>query len=148
MIRLAVPADAEALAAIHRQAFPDDPWSAASILASLDGGGVWVEDAPLGFALFRAVADEAELLTLAVRPDRRRRGIGAALLAWTCRAAHARGARVLHLEVGADNPAALALYGRCGFAEVGRRPGYYRRGDLGRDGHRVDAILLSRHMGG
>jgi ribosomal-protein-alanine N-acetyltransferase len=52
--------------------------------------------------------------------------------------ARERGAHSLFLEVGADNPAALALYERIGFRPVGRRVAYYSRG--GRVA--VDAIVM------
>ena len=46
------------------------------------------------------------------------------------------------LEVAADNEAAVALYRQAGFAEAGRRTGYYRRPD----GTRIDACLLARDL--
>jgi len=63
-------------------------------------------DRPAGFALARAVVDEAELLLLAVRPEHRRVGIGSALLDAVTVAARARGAVRLHLEMRENNPAA------------------------------------------
>ncbi len=83
--------------------------------------------APLGFALVRAAATEAEVLLVAVDRRARRRGLGRALLA----AALARvpAARVAHLEVRASNAAAIALYERLGFVAVGRRPRYYDGGE-------------------
>ena len=82
---------------------------------------------PAGFALGRAAADEAELLTLAVDPAARRSGIGRALLAGFEREARARGATSVFLEVAEDNAPALALYHAAGWEEAGRRPGYYPR---------------------
>lgn len=98
-------------------------------------------EAPGGFALFALAADEAEVLTLAVAPGARRRGLGAALLAAAAAAAAARGARSIHLEVAEDNAAARALYARAGFAETGRRRGYYAR-----PGGRTDALRLRRAL--
>ena len=97
---------------------------------------------PDGFILLRAVADEAEILTLAVRPAARRRGLGARLVQEGVVAAAARGATRLFLEAAQDNIAALALYARAGFAEAGRRPGYYARPDGGRQ----DALLLALNL--
>ena len=93
----------------------------------------------VGFTLVWLVADEAELLVIATHPDARRRGIGAALL--TAALAQVRTARVMHLEVRAGNLAAQALYEKLGFAQVGRRRGYYAD-----DGE--DAVLMTATLSG
>ncbi|MFM7347503.1 MAG: GNAT family N-acetyltransferase [Tagaea sp.] len=90
-----------------------------------------------GLALGRRIADEAELLTLAVAPDYRRQGLGAALVRAVASVVPL--ARLLHLEVGADNPPALTLYRTLGFAQAGRRKDYYRRPD----GRLVDALTFA-----
>ncbi len=72
------------------------------------------------------IAGEAEVLTLAVRPAARRRGIGRALVEAAATLAEASAA-AMFLEVAADNPGAVALYAQTGFEIVGRRPGYYGR---------------------
>lgn len=118
-----------ALAALHAAAFPADPWDAKSLarLAALPGALCLVAGRPpAGFLLARAAADEAEVLTLAVSPAFRRRGLGGGLLAGLAGRLAALGCRRLFLEVAADNAAARALYGRAGFTEVGRRAGYYQ----------------------
>ncbi|HXG80643.1 MAG TPA: GNAT family N-acetyltransferase, partial [Sphingomicrobium sp.] len=74
--------------------------------------------AAVGFSLVRRVADEAELLLLAVDPDYQRRGIGQALLDDFIAAALAHGAHRLHLEVRDGNPA-LSLYRSAGFVAAG-----------------------------
>jgi ribosomal-protein-alanine N-acetyltransferase len=89
--------------------------------------------------LARVAAGEAEILTLAVVPGARRRGLGAALMqAALARAAEA-GAREMFLEVAEGNEAARRLYGALGFAGVGRRPRYYSDGR--------DALVLRRSLG-
>lgn len=85
----------------------------------------YVDDEPAGFAMVRSVADEAELLLLAVDPRQRRRGIGTALLRGVIAEAQAGGIADLHLEVRANNEA-IALYTAQGFTKVGERRGYYR----------------------
>lgn len=130
---------AQRLAALHATAF-DAPWDAAAFTDLLAGTGVFVVEGEAGFILMRAVADEAEILTLAVRPDARGRGEGRRLTAEGIAGAAALGAERVFLEVADDNAPALAVYHRAGFAEVGRRPGYYARPD----GSRRDAILLAR----
>jgi ribosomal-protein-alanine N-acetyltransferase len=134
--------DAARLAALHASAF-DGPgeaaWSAAAFAALLGQVGVFAVEAADGFILMRVVADEAEILTLAVRPAARGRGEGGRLVGEGVRAAAARGAVRVFLEVAEDNAAARALYGRAGFVEAGRRRGYY----AGADGARRDALLLA-----
>jgi ribosomal-protein-alanine N-acetyltransferase len=79
----------------------------------------------VGFVLGRLAADEAEVLSLGVAQAWQRRGLGRRLIEALARAAREMGARQLHLEVGAGNSAARALYAGLGFEESGRRRGYY-----------------------
>ncbi len=116
--------DAAHLAALHAVAFPD-PWSNHAICDLLAGPGVFVFFTDDGFVMGRAVDDEAEILTLAVIPAARGRGLGRALIQILATHAQAMGAASLFLEVGHDNPAALALYAGVGFERVGQRKGYY-----------------------
>lgn len=135
-------ADAAArLAGLHAAAFPA-PWDAAAFETLLDQDGVFALEATDGFILMRAVADEAEILTLAVRPAARRQGLAARLLTEAAAAAAARSATRLFLEVAADNAGALALYDGAGFAVAGRRPGYYARPGGGRE----DALILALNL--
>ncbi len=134
------PAD---VAALHAAGFTTPrPWSAAEIAGLLELPGVFLVGDARGFALGRAVLDEAELLTLVVAPAARRQGLGRALLAGFEAEARARGAGRAFLEVAADNGAALALYRQEGWSEDGRRRGYYRTPE----GTQVDALLLSRRL--
>ena len=80
----------------------------------------------LGFLVGERVLDELHVFSVAVAPGRRRRGIASALVAGALEAASSAGVDVVHLELRASNRAARALYEGFGFAEVGRRPGYYR----------------------
>lgn len=98
-----------------------------------------VDDAPAGFAMVRAVADEAELLLLGVDPRFRRRGIATALLRAVIAEAQVTGIADLHLEVRANNEA-VKLYTAQGFAKVGERRGYYR----GKTGETFDAHTYRR----
>jgi [ribosomal protein S18]-alanine N-acetyltransferase len=135
----------EALAALHARCFePPLRWSATSFAELLRSPDVALLVAPggAGFALARIVADEAELLTLATDPTQRRRGVARRLLERFAALARERGVRVMHLEVAADNDAARGLYAVCGYAEVGRRSGYYRD----QAGRSVPAVLLSRFL--
>lgn len=125
------------LASIHAEAF-DAPWDAAAFSDLLAQTGVIACAETDGFILIRVVADEAEILTLAVRPAARRRGMAARLTARAVAAAEANGATRLFLEVAEDNAAARALYGSLGFRAAGRRRGYYAR----KDGPAADALML------
>jgi ribosomal-protein-alanine N-acetyltransferase len=116
--------DADALAALHVQCFPD-PWDAPAILALLATPGTFAYVEPDGFVMARVVADEAEILTLAVAPNARGRGLGRILMQAAAAHAQDQGAQTLFLEVGTENPPALALYTGLGFAKVGARKGYY-----------------------
>jgi [ribosomal protein S18]-alanine N-acetyltransferase len=93
----------------------------AGLLLQIDG-----HDA--GLAVCQVAADEAELLTLAVRPTDRRQGAARHLLAAVIDHVRKAGARALFLEVGVDNPGALSLYESQGFRAVGERRAYYERG--------------------
>lgn len=134
-------APASRLASLHAEAFAR-PWDAAAFASLLDQGGVFVLEEADGFVLLRAVAEEAEILTLAVRPAARRRGLGGRLVDAGAAAAAARGASRMFLEVADDNAGAIGLYLGAGFTEVGRRPGYYDRAD----GGRRDALILALNL--
>ncbi len=116
----------QALAALHAACFTaPPPWSADIFAALLAEPACHLVTARSGFALFRRVLDEAELLTLAVHPGARRQGQGRTLLVQGLEEMRAQGARACFLEVAADNAPACALYAAHGFELQGRRPGYY-----------------------
>lgn len=136
---------APALADLHGQAF-DAPWSAADIAALLGSPGVFalrarLGAAPAGFILCRIAADEAEVLTLAVAPALRRRGVAGALLDAAMAAALTVDVASVFLEVATDNPGAEALYRKRGFQQVGLRPRYFSH-----RGVAVDAFIMRRHL--
>jgi ribosomal-protein-alanine N-acetyltransferase len=130
---------------VHAKAF-DNAWTAADIarLMHILGGFALIaeEEGVVGFILARTVAGEAEILTLAVAPWARRRGVASALVEAAVSEARRRGAHAVFLEVAADNPAALALYQGAGFAQAGLRRAYY-----GRSGApAADALVLRRAL--
>jgi ribosomal-protein-alanine N-acetyltransferase len=134
------PEDAPALAVLHAAAFEAaERWDAAEIATLLAMPGAFGLHIPgAGFVLARVAADEAEILTLAVIPQARRRGHAGALLAGAMAAALLRGAGTMFLEVSDRNAAARTLYARAGFAEAGRRRRYYADG--------ADALVLQRAL--
>ena len=124
-------AHADALAAIHAAAFPpDEVWSATVIAlhVGLPSGFGFIDERG-GMVLARTTMDEAEILTIGVRPDARRQGLGRDLLKAAMRRAAETDADTMFLEVAVDNAAAHALYVSLGFVEVGRRKRYYANGD-------------------
>jgi len=134
------PLHATALSAIHARAFPSDEcWDERIIAGQLSQPGVFgLLDQRGGMLLARLAADEAEVLTLAVVPERRQQGVGGALMQAALEEARLRGAVRLFLEVSTRNPAARGLYQQLGFAQVGRRTGYYADGS--------DALVLSKEL--
>jgi ribosomal-protein-alanine N-acetyltransferase len=116
--------DAALLAALHQTSFPD-PWNESAICDLLAGPGVFAHFTDNGFVMARAAGGEAEILTLAVAAAARGQGLGRRLLQSAAAHAASSGAQSMFLEVGADNPAALALYAGLGFARVGQRKAYY-----------------------
>ena len=133
VIRLFHGPHAAACAAIHAKAFHQG-WSAQeitdlalepSVLAhvALDSK----EKTVLGFSLARCAGQEAEILTIVVDPARQGGGLGRLLLQTQLDAMLAQGVGEVFLEVEAGNAAALALYKRLGFQQVGERKAYYAR---------------------
>lgn len=105
-------------------------------LTLADGGG-----SAVGFSLVRQVADEAELLLLAVAPAARHRGVGTQLMRHYVENAGRSGVRKLHLEVRDSNPA-VSLYRQHDFVVEGRRRNYYR----GAGGQFHDALTMVRRI--
>lgn len=83
----------------------------------------------LGYAGWRFRAGEAHIITLAVHPDWRGRGLGKFLLLTVLEQAVRDGARRVTLEVRTSNRVAQHLYMEVGFVRTGVRPGYYRDGE-------------------
>ena len=131
----------EALARIHAQAFSSTlAWSAAEFRDLLDQPGMVLTGDDRAFALLRVTLDEAEVLTVATAPEHRRKGLARAVLAQAETAVQTLGAAVIFLEVAEDNDAARALYAQAGYAQIGRRPGYY----LPKDAAPVAALVLRK----
>lgn len=134
----------EALASLHARAFrTPPPWTAAAFSGVLaDPLAFLLVEGDAGCLLGRAVAGEAELLTLAVAPDARRRGLGRKLVARFLYQAQLRGAESAFLEVSAENAPAIALYESAGFTRTGLRRGYYQTPE----GARIDALVMARAL--
>ena len=133
----------DALSALHHSAFTTPrPWSAAEIVALLSGTGVFWHGDANGFVMGRSIAGEAEVLTLAVAPDQRRKGIARTLMQRFDNHARATGAETAFLEVAEDNIAATALYLSLGYTQVGRRRGYFATPQ----GQHIDALVMTKSL--
>ena len=136
-VRRAEIADCDVLSDIHSAAFKRG-WSGAEFESLLVQDGTHALIAfyrnafgfrsAAGFNLYRLVGDEAEILSIAVAPQFRRRGIGRLLLEESLRQLYRDGARAVHLEVEDSNHSAIALYRHLEFRESARREGYYAEG--------------------
>lgn len=135
VVKPASLSDFDAIVAVEAASFGKMSWGPRSVreglattlvsalVAARAGGG-----APDAFALWRTLGDEAEILSIGVRPQARRLGAAQALMAAALEDARAEGLRAMFLEVDAANEAARGLYEKLGFYLVGRRRGYYRNG--------------------
>jgi len=129
-VRVFRPEDAVAATDVLRESSEAANWPERSYVESLGWRGALalaseVEGRLTGFLIGRQIADEGEILNLAVVPGRRRRGEGGALLIAALDEFRARRTSRVFLEVRESNEAAIAFYCKHGFAETGRRPGYY-----------------------
>jgi ribosomal-protein-alanine N-acetyltransferase len=141
------PADAAAIAALHKASFQRG-WGEEEVYSLLIDKNVIAHRAMIGrgmagrimagFILSRMAAGEAEILSVAIAPKQRGRGLSRPLLDLNLRRLAGLGARTVFLEVDENNAPARALYRRAGFADVGRRKSYYQSG--------ANALVLRRDL--
>ncbi len=140
--------DAEAVAKLHAAGFYRG-WPREDFAAYIAGEGTPVYVACdkkrkiAGFAMLRHLGEDVELITIAVDPRWRRKGVGAALLRAMLDDLLMSPAKRLLLEVAADNQAAIKLYGKFGFEKISERQGYYPRPD----GTPATAIVMACDLG-
>ncbi len=128
--------DVEQLAALERELFDPDAWSAETWWAELAAPGRWyacavegtTRERVAGYAGASVSGSEADVMTIAVAPWAQRQGIASLLLRALVDAVRERGASQVLLEVRADNAVAQRLYGRHGFERIAVRRGYYDDG--------------------
>ncbi|MBI4500773.1 MAG: ribosomal protein S18-alanine N-acetyltransferase [Gemmatimonadetes bacterium] len=137
---MATAADLPAMVAIERAVF-SDPWTASAFQALMGPSSlVAIMDGEIaGYVFARVLADEGEILNLAVRAERRGQGVGRRLLDCSVDQLRKDGARTVYLEVRASNDTGQAFYRRMGFEEIGRRRGYY-------DKPHEDALVFARRI--
>tara|TARA_R110000868_G_scaffold152108_11_gene376731 strand:- start:389 stop:904 length:516 start_codon:yes stop_codon:yes gene_type:complete len=126
--------DATAISDIHATGF-DPAWGTEDMMGLLRQSNVFgflafesgalIRNRVAGFVLLRHAADEAEILTIAVSPHARGRGVGRQLMNEALRKLYADRIGKLILEVDENNQSALHLYRDLGFEQVGVRKGYY-----------------------
>jgi len=140
-------ADMPAIIALEQELFPEDAWTPEMFAAEFaqppsrrlylvaeDGNAL------VGYAgMMFTGGSQADVVTLAVSPDRWGEGTGTALLTALVDEADKRGYEEVLLEVREDNPRARRLYLRHGFTEVGIRRGYYQPSG-------VDAVVMRKGL--
>ena len=128
MIREFVKGDEIAIAGLEQECFAD-PWSKDAVLESAESGVLFLlfeeKGEILGYAGMQIVLDEGYVTNVAVNRNHRKKGIGNALVKGLISAARERELSFVSLEVRPSNTAAISLYSKLGFAEVGRRKNFY-----------------------
>ena len=134
LIRPATPADLTSLMALEQQSITAAHWSAAQYQTAITGSSsprvvlvAEAESTVQGFLIARAADREWEIENIVVAAHARRRGLGTQLLHEFLDLARRQDAESVYLEVRSSNHAAHALYRKCAFVEIGRRPEYYRQ---------------------
>ena len=134
LIEVASLSDCEQIADIHADSFTAI-WSAEEIASLLSQNQVisLIVREPnnlqqrkiSGFVICRKAADEAEILTIAVKSNQRRKGFGQMLIDELIRQLYRDGIKKLFLEVDDQSTGAVKLYEKIGFKRVGSRSQYY-----------------------
>jgi [ribosomal protein S18]-alanine N-acetyltransferase len=133
LVREAGAGDLGGVLALERDVAEAPHWAEGAYRKIVLEGGVrrclFVAEAEgllLGFAVGAVTGDSAELESVAMRGEARRRGVGSMLCDAVAEWCRLQGATALELEVRAASAGAMALYEGLGFVSVGRRLGYYR----------------------
>lgn len=126
-----------AIIEIERSCF-SDPWSEEMFLSELSNKNaayfVCISDGEVaGYIGYCFAADEADITNVAVKPSKRRMGIGSQLMEYALLSAYEQGIRFMALEVRVSNKKAISLYEKYGFIKAGIRKRYYS--DNGEDAH-------------
>lgn len=97
-----------------------------------------IQDKLAGYVIFWIFKSEAHVANIAIHPEYRRKSYGGQLLNWVFQFCRKRGVETISLEVNEMNSAALQLYTKTGFKQVGKRVEYYE--------HRYDALILTKTL--
>jgi [ribosomal protein S18]-alanine N-acetyltransferase len=145
-VEFAAQRDAARLAQLHRASFHRG-WGESEFETMLGERNTLVHRLRtgrkiVGFAVSRIAADEAEILSIAVDPAYRGRGLSRVLLLTHLGHLAGHGVRTVFLEVEENNQPARRLYTNAGFGVVGRRERYYRQAG----GEELNAVLMRRDL--
>ncbi|MEQ1771089.1 MAG: GNAT family N-acetyltransferase [Devosia sp.] len=141
------PRDADAVASLHARSFYRG-WPREDIAAYLmdsDTPTLIACDAKrhlAGFAMLRLLRDDVELMTIAVEPRWRGKGVATALMKACFEDLMMSAGKRMILEVAADNPSAIKLYKNLGFLQLSERKGYYARAN----GEPATALVMARNL--
>ncbi|MEJ8838287.1 GNAT family N-acetyltransferase [Ramlibacter sp. AN1133] len=146
LIRLALPADAAAIAALSRDHIETGlPWTwrperIANAIRDPDTNVAVAgpPDALAGFGIMIYREEDAHLVLFAVHPSRRRQGIGSALLGWLEDVARTAGCRRIRVEARRDNVAGRNFYSEHGYHEQAIERNRYHAG--------VDGVRLEKWL--
>jgi ribosomal-protein-alanine N-acetyltransferase len=131
----------EKIAELHSLCFPHAPWPADEF-GALQKSGAEIIASEHGFIVWRAAAEQAEIITIGVHPGHRGQGIASALMGLMEREIAKKAPRAssvkVFLEVAADNRPARGLYEKHGYAKIGARPKYYAG--------KTDAIVMEKEL--
>ena len=152
-IRRMTPDDVQQVVEIADASPEAASWTASTygtIIENPDRGEVWIAEEQgrlAGFAAFRLIDAEAELLNVAVHPQQRRKGLGSLLIEQILGEVVRRGVERVFLEVRASNEPALHFYAQFGFRQIGRRRDYYAKlPPTAPAALREDALLLAKDL--
>ena len=139
MIAPLSPIHGQACSLLHGVCAPEGGWSPEAFEALIQAQEAYGFFAPelVGFIIFQTAHEEGDVIYLAVAPERRRQGIGRALVQ---KAMVACGLKTLFLEVSEVNQGAIAFYGALGFTEAGRRKNYYTVNEK-----KIDGVILKKN---
>jgi ribosomal-protein-alanine acetyltransferase len=144
VLRQMLMTDVERVMEIERRIQPH-PWTHGNFTDALGSGYIGkvaeLDGEMVGYAVLMPAMDEAHLLTLGIAAESQRKGLGKELLQNMMNLARGIGMRRIILEVRPSNAAAVALYRKGGFREIGMRRGYYAAG-TGRE----DAIVMELEL--
>ena len=124
------------LSNLHKQCFPDHPWSESDFM-ELKNSGCEIVASENGFIVWRTTADEAEIITIGVAPEMRRNGIAETMIILMEQELKKQRIVNVFLEVNEVNYPAIKLYEKCGFIMAGKRPKYYNG---------TDAIIMKKEL--
>lgn len=137
----------QAVAAIEAMVQRQEPWTSQVINDLLEQDSIILmvvistsENEVIGYCLYQALFEQAEILRIGTHRDYQRQGIASRIFARLNEELQTSQVESLLLEVRADNTAAIALYEQQGFAVIHKRKNYYQTAHQ----PAVDALIMQR----